>query len=25
VSRRSIEINDPDLKAVADMWGLRIF
>jgi RES domain len=25
VSRRAIEINDPDLKAVADMWGLRVF
>ena len=25
VSRRAIEINDPDLKAIADMWGLRIF
>ncbi len=25
VSRRAIEIKDPDLKAVADMWGLRIF
>lgn len=25
VSRRPIEINDPDLQAVADMWGLRIF
>lgn len=24
-SRRAIEINDPDLKAVADPWGLRIF
>lgn len=25
VSRRAIEINDPDLTAVADIWGLRIF
>ena len=25
VSRRAIEINDPDLSAVADVWGLRIF
>ena len=25
ISRRSIEINDPDLKAIADMWGLRVF
>lgn len=25
VSRRAIEVNDPDLKAIADMWGLRIF
>lgn len=24
-SQRSIEQNDPDLTAVADMWGLRIF
>lgn len=25
ISRRSVEEYDPDLKAVADMWGLRIF
>jgi hypothetical protein len=25
VGRRAIEINDPDLKAVADIFGLRIF
>lgn len=25
VSRRAIEVNDPDLQAIADMWGLRIF
>jgi hypothetical protein len=25
VSRRAIEINDPDLMEIAAMWGLRIF
>lgn len=25
VSRRSIDVGDPDLKTVADTWGLRIF
>lgn len=25
VSRRPIEVNDSDLNAVADIWGLRIF